>query len=107
MSKKADNVVVITEDLTINNVDEIRENLLKYLKKSKKLEIVLSSLSRVDISGLQLLISLVNESCLTEKEIQFCGNFNDSFIFDINKVAFPPNTLINGEELQSFIKGVV
>ncbi|MGL1891669.1 MAG: STAS domain-containing protein [Spirochaetaceae bacterium] len=107
MPKKTDNVVVITDDLIINHVDEIRELLIKTLKKQKKLEVVLSSINRIDISGLQLLVSLSNEAFLAKKEILYSGVFKDSFLFDINKVSFAQNILTNAEDLQNFIKDVV
>lgn len=107
MPKKNVNKVDITEDLIINNIENIRENLLTHLDKSNKLEIVLSSTKNIDISGLQLLISLKREVLKLEKEVIFSGIFNDSFSEGLNKIIFNQGIINNGEDLQLLINEAV
>lgn len=99
--------IELKDDLIINNVEEIKSNFLGHLKKSNKLEIDLSETQQIDISGLQLLISLVRESKNLEKEVSFIGLFNNSFSENLNRIAFAPMFITNGEELQEFLKGTV
>ncbi len=107
MSKNTAHKIEITEDLIINNVEDIRLKFIEYLKSFEKLEIVLSVVKVIDISGLQLLISLSNECKNLGKDVLYSGQFNESFFENINRIAFSPAMLNSGEDLQKFINEAV
>lgn len=104
MSKNTAHKIEVSEDLIINNVRDIKLIFLDLLKNSDNLEISLAVVKDIDISGLQLLISLLGECKILGKDILFSGQFNDSFLENINRIAFAPAILNNGEDLQNFIK---
>lgn len=96
--------IILEKDLKIHNVEVIKEELLKKLDVQDDITIDLSSVEKIDVSGLQLLISIAVELKELKKEFLFTGEFNSNFSQDLNKICFSPNIISNGSELQSFIE---
>ena len=107
MSDKTAQLIKMTEDLIINNIEDLKLKLLEDLKKCNKLEITLSAVDNIDISGLQLLISLTREVENIKKDVIYSGQLKASFLEDINRIAFAPNIITNGEDLQRFINDTI
>jgi len=96
--------IILDKDLKIHNVEDIKDELLRKLDVKGDITIDLSSVEKIDISGLQLLISIVAELKELKKDYLFIGEFKSNFSQDLNKICFSPNIISNGSELQSFIE---
>lgn len=100
-------ILEIDEDLIINNIENIKKKIISHLGKHKSLELNLSKTNRIDISGLQLLISLVNEVKGTKKSLVFSGNLTENFTEEVNRISFSHLQLTTGEELKGYIDDTV
>jgi len=58
-NKKDLNEVVFSGQLIINNIDKIKEDLKKHLKFNKSLNIITKDVENMDLTFVQLIISLI------------------------------------------------
>ena len=107
MSGYVDIVVNIDSDLIIQNVESIRKTLLSEISKNSSINLNLSVVKKIDISGLQLLISLSSEAKKIGCVITYVGDLFPSFLDDINKIAFAPIGIVNSDDLLTFVKETV
>ncbi|OQY36922.1 MAG: hypothetical protein B6229_09155 [Spirochaetaceae bacterium 4572_7] len=101
------NSIVLQDDLIINYVVEIRDIFVDALTISGNSEFDFSRVSAIDISGLQLLISLFKESVLLGINIKLIGEFREEFKNDLNKILFCSEPINNIIDLTTFIKSVI
>ncbi|QEN03995.1 STAS domain-containing protein [Thiospirochaeta perfilievii] len=66
--------IILDKDLKIHNVEDIKDELLRKLDVKGDITIDLSSVEKIDISGLQLLISIVAELKELKKIIYLLGS---------------------------------
>lgn len=107
MPSEALATINLIHDLSIKNVEQIKSNILEVMANEQTIRLDFSSVNSLDISGFQLLVSLMMEEKKSEFEVTFIGTFNEGFKEELNRIVFPSNTLNNGEELYSFVKGLL
>ena len=102
-----DTRIVLQDDLIINYAVDTKDIFMDALTVNKISEFDLSKVSAIDISGLQLLISLFKEADLLGKDVMFVGEADENFINDINRISFSPEPINNIFDLTNFIRSVV
>lgn len=98
---------IFENELTISSVSNISSKLFEYLKATKKCELNFSKIEKIDISGLQLLISFLQEVTVLDKELSFIGILNNDFKEDLNRIIFNNINLDTSEDLLQYIKGLI
>lgn len=97
----------LEDSLTINSANVVKSTLLESLQKSDLIKLDLSGVNKIDISGIQLLLSFVKEISLLGKEIVFEGVFTPEFKDDLNNLIFSKQHIDTGEEFLLCIKGLI
>ena len=85
-------IIEIEASLTIFNVAELQNQILKILKNSNKIEVDLKDITECDTAGIQLLYSL-KKSCLSEGKDFSLLNPSDDFNEALNRMSIPLETL--------------
>jgi len=68
-NKKGLNEVVFSGQLTINNIDKIKEDLKKHLKFNKSINIITKDVENMDLTFVQLILSLIKSGKKGEFEV--------------------------------------
>lgn len=95
------------ENLTIVEVVEAKNLLVQLIETGNKLEVDLSSLGSIDISGLQLLVSFYKEASILKKDVVLKGEFKQSFRDSLDEFLFVNEPIINGDELTGYIEDII
>lgn len=95
------------ENLTIAEVVEAKKLLDQLVDSGKKMEIDLSSLGNIDISGFQLLTSLCKEAAVLNKEVNLKGHLKNSFSESLNNLLFTTEQISSGNELTGYIEEII
>lgn len=107
MSQKVDYQIGLEGKLTIVYAQEMKLILIEVLNQGNTLEIDVSQLEEIDISGLQLLISFAREASLLGKSYQFTGVFTEKFKEEINDTSYLQSKMVNGEDLTQFLNEII
>lgn len=75
--EKTERFILPFSEMTIYTADECKDNLLKELHGVKNVEIDLSSLTKIDTAGLQLLILLKREALNHDIKLHFVGHSDE------------------------------
>lgn len=95
------------KNLTISEVIEAKRLLIQLLESGKSLEVDLSGLEEIDISGIQLLISFNKEVAILKRTVIYKGVFKEEFKSSLNSVLYLSEPMTNGEELSSYIDEII
>lgn len=95
------------KSLTIANISEAHNLLLQLLNSGSNLHVDLSGLEEIDITGIQLLISFSKEVSILKKEVDYRGEFKESFTNSLNGIIFHPTPLVNGAQFSTYISDIV
>lgn len=93
--------------LTIGNIAEATSLLKQLMGSGNDLHVDLSGLEDIDISGIQLLISFTKEVNLLNKQMEFRGDFKDSFKRSLNENLFNSSEIENGYQFTSFVGDII
>ncbi|WP_282036085.1 STAS domain-containing protein [Saccharicrinis aurantiacus] len=69
--------IAVSGDLIINHIEKIKEGLDNSIDFSKNLTLDLNGITSIDITFIQLIISLKKSFQSSAKQIVFKNNFND------------------------------
>lgn len=93
--------------LTISEIFEARSLLLQLLESGNSLDVDLSGLEDIDISGLQLLVSFAKEVSILKKNVNFKGIFTETFRDSLIEVAYLSEAITNGEDFSLYIEEII
>lgn len=69
-AKESKAKIELSSDLIINDIDEIKNELLKIFKEYQSVQIEVTNLNKIDLAGLQLLYSFKNTLSKEEKTVE-------------------------------------
>lgn len=100
------NEIEITKDLTMINIKKISDRLLISIISGSNFNIDLSEIGNIDITGLQLLISLSKELNSLDQTLTFSGNLKENFRNDLEDLIFSVHEITTGPDLTKFIDDI-
>lgn len=87
-TEKTETPVVISEGITITNVNEIRKKLQRYFKGKNNPIVKLHNIVHLDLAGIQLLHSLKKTCIQQNKKLRLEMNFSNDIIALLNNSGF-------------------
>ncbi len=104
MAKDTISKIRIKEDLRIENIAHIHNGILGKLKKNKDFSIDLTDVRTIDLSGLQLLISLFKTVSQSENKIVSIKGLSEDLRTELQGVLNSNRHIKNEDELLRFLK---
>ncbi len=105
--KKKPATIDMDLNLTIENSRKIHGLLLDKIKKAKIVKMDISRVSKIDLSGFQLIVSAFREALSLKKEFLLTGKIREEMqgsIIATGVCTFPPQS---GEVLSDIIKDLL
>ena len=107
MSESENIIIKLDEKLTIHYAEESKTIFMDVLSNDSGVDVDFSNVEGIDISGLQLLISLYKEATLLGRDIDFVGEFSSSFKEELSSLTFSSESISESRALLEYIKGIV
>ncbi|MGL1891687.1 MAG: hypothetical protein OCD02_08670 [Spirochaetaceae bacterium] len=107
MAIKKGTTILLGNELIIEVIDSKKLDFLEYLEKGNSFKIDFSEIKKIDIIGLQFIISFYKEVTKAGKKIKFSGVFTDEFIEELNSIIFTLDRINNTNDLSNLIKEVI
>jgi len=92
--------------LTIDNASASRKLLLQLLAEQKFLEIDITNVSTIDLSGIQILIAFIRQASKDNREVRFTGPLSVGFQEQLVFGGISPEPCLTGAQLEAILKAV-
>lgn len=96
--------LILPAGLTIEQIKKVKEEILDEMSGFTQLKIDVSQISRIDLSGIQMLLSLLRTQFSSKKEIEFTGSFQKPVLETFRLGGFIPEGMKDTEEIENELR---
>lgn len=101
--EKKSTTVVWEDSVTIENVQQKKQELQKAFNSSDEVFLDVSKLEDIDISGVQLIIASQKEAQIMKKHFGVTGEISENLINFFRRIGIPINKLTSAEQFTTEI----
>lgn len=102
-TKKSATTVVWDDTVSIENVQQKKQELLKAFNSSEVILLDISKVEDLDISAVQLILASEKEALMRKKKFKIVGGISQNFVDFFCRIGIPIDDLTTTEELTTEI----